>query len=95
MEVLTHIYIMVYIIFMIRTQIYLPDDQVALLKLVAWQKKLTMSEIIRQSLEKNYPQKTDSASEYAQKLLNLKTDWFDETEWQKNREEINKRQIWE
>lgn len=75
---------------MIRTQIYLPEEQIEFLKLLASKQGTTFSEQIRRSVEAAHPSK-ENVSSYAQKLLKLKTDWFDYDEYKKLRQELRKR----
>lgn len=78
---------------MVRTQIYLPREQHDYLKLLALQNKITVSELIRQTINQIHPPKKIKAKKksLAQELLELDTSWFDYDEWKRMRKELNKR----
>lgn len=73
---------------MVRTQIYLPQEQHKYLKLLALQNKTTVSELIRQTINQIHPLKKIKKKSFAQELLELDTSWFDYDEWKKMRKEL-------
>lgn len=64
------------------TNIRLPEEDYLRLKNEAAQKRKSLAAVIREKISIKAP------SDYAEKLLSLKTDWFDEGEYKKNRDEV-------
>lgn len=68
------------------TNIRLPEEDYLRLKEEAAKKRKSLSAIIREKVGSK-----KATSDYAKKLLSLKTDWFSYEEYKKNRAAIKKR----
>ncbi|MBI2268052.1 MAG: hypothetical protein HYU80_01230 [Candidatus Blackburnbacteria bacterium] len=73
----------------ITTNIRLPEDDYLSLKEEAFRKRKSLSAVIREKLSTKKP-----SEDYTQKIINLKTDWFTEKnyeDYRKMRSEIEER----
>jgi hypothetical protein len=75
---------------MIRTQVYLPEDDIDFLKGLARVNKSTMSDELRKAIYVIKADVVDKKENYAQKLLKIKGGWYKVGEMEDVRKELNK-----
>lgn len=75
---------------MIRTQVYLPKDDVDFLKGLARINRSTMSDELRKAISVIKADVVDKKENYAQKLLKIKGGWYKDGEMEDVRKELDK-----
>ena len=74
---------------MIRTQVYLPEDDIDFLKGLARVNKSTMSDELRKAIYVIKADVVDKKENYAQKLLKIKGGWYKVGEMEDVRKELD------